>query len=182
MSNPSFRTWRGRLALWGGLVLGLSQVGCAHPVMVEPHVVLSPRMGHPPVYGPVYERGHAHGYAQVPASRPVYVLPSPPPRVVYQPAPPARVVYQRPVWVAPAHVAPAHASPAHVGPVRPGPVHRPTLQSIRAERAEPSGKGGARDGRDGRERNDARDGRDGRDGYGGERGPSRGGDRDAWRR
>lgn len=76
--------WLRRAALLGALALGLTQVGCAHPVAVEPSVVISSRMGHVPVYAQI----------GLPAS--VWVMP--PPSVYY--APPPRVVYA-PSWYAP---------------------------------------------------------------------------------
>ena len=73
------------LALLG---LGFVQVGCAHPVVVEPSVSVSSRIGHFPVY------------AQVGVPAPMVVMPQapvfyapPPPRVIYAPPPPPRVVY-----------------------------------------------------------------------------------------
>ncbi|WP_108375569.1 hypothetical protein [Limnohabitans sp. T6-5] len=88
MSIHLFNTWGRKLALWGGLALGLAQVGCAHPVVMEPQVVVSSRMGYPPVYGRVHEPGPV---AVMPQPRPIYM--PPPPRVVY--APP---VYAPPVY------------------------------------------------------------------------------------
>lgn len=61
------------MALFGLLGLGFVQVGCAHPVVVEPSVVVSSRIGHFPVY------------AQVGIPGPVIYAPPPPPRVVYVP-------------------------------------------------------------------------------------------------
>ena len=65
------------LALLG---LGFVQVGCAHPVVVEPSVSVSSRIGHFPVY------------AQVGVPAPMVVMPQapvfyapPPPRVIYAP-------------------------------------------------------------------------------------------------
>lgn len=74
--KPSFSR---ALALFGLLGLGLAQVGCAHPVVVEPSVAVHSRIGHFPVY------------AQVGVPGPVIY--SPPPRVIYAPPPPPRVVY-----------------------------------------------------------------------------------------
>ena len=45
--KPSFSR---ALALLGLLGLGLAQVGCAHPVVVEPSVTVHSRIGHLPVY------------------------------------------------------------------------------------------------------------------------------------
>ena len=86
MSIHLFNTWGRKLALWGGLALGLAQVGCAHPVVMEPQVVVSSRMGYPQVYGQVHVPG------------PVVVMPSPSP--IYLPPPP-RVVYAPPMYPAP---------------------------------------------------------------------------------
>jgi hypothetical protein len=61
------------LALFGLLGLGFVQVGCAHPVVIEPAVVVSSRMGHYPVY------------AEVGVPGPVIYAPPPPPRVIYVP-------------------------------------------------------------------------------------------------
>lgn len=73
-----------KAALFGSLALGLSQVGCAHPVVVEPSVVFSSQIGHAPVY------------AQVGVPGPVIYGP---PRVIYTPpAPPPRVIYAPPVY------------------------------------------------------------------------------------
>ena len=73
--KPSFSR---AIALFGLLGLGLAQVGCAHPVYVEPAVVVHSRVGQYPVY------------AQVGVPGPVIY--APPPRVIYTPPPP-RVVY-----------------------------------------------------------------------------------------
>jgi hypothetical protein len=76
------------LALLGLLGLALMQVGCAHPLVVEPSVSVHSRIGHAPVYGhvgvpsPVY-----YGPPRV-----IYA-PPPPPRVIYAPPPPPRVIY-----------------------------------------------------------------------------------------
>ena len=59
------------LSLLGLLGLGLAQVGCAHPVTIEPSVVVHSRMGHAPVY------------AQIRVPGPVFVMP--PPRVIHVP-------------------------------------------------------------------------------------------------
>ena len=66
------------LALLGMLGLGLVQVGCAHPVVVEPSVSVHSRIGHFPVYSQV--------------GMPGSVYYDPPPRVIYAPPPPPRVV------------------------------------------------------------------------------------------
>ena len=77
------------LALLGMLGLGLVQVGCAHPVVVEPSVSVHSRIGHFPVYSQVGVPGSVY-YA--PPPRVIYA-PPPPPRVIYAPPPPPRVVY-----------------------------------------------------------------------------------------
>lgn len=71
------------MALLGLLGLGFVQVGCAHPVVVEPSVSISSRIGHFPVY------------AQVGVPGPVVVMS--PPRVIYAPPPP-RVIYAPQVY------------------------------------------------------------------------------------
>lgn len=74
MLYPSKSSFSRALALFGLLGLGVVQVGCAHPVVVEPSVVVHSRIGHFPVY------------AQVGVPGPViYAPPPPPPRVVYVP-------------------------------------------------------------------------------------------------
>lgn len=85
MAIHGLTRWGHKLGLWAGLLLGLAQVGCAHPVVVEPSVVISSSM----VYPPFYHR--APGPVVVPAPRPIY-LPPPPPRVVYVPP-----VYAQPI-------------------------------------------------------------------------------------
>lgn len=90
MSTLMFKTWSRKALLMGSLVLGLTQVGCAHPVSVEPSVVVHSRLGHLPIQ------------AQIGA--PGQVIYAPPPRVIYLPPPPPRVVYApqiyrpAPVW------------------------------------------------------------------------------------
>jgi hypothetical protein len=76
------------LGLFGLLSFGLTQVGCAHPVFVEPSVVVHSRVGHFPVH------------AQI--GLPGQVIYTPPPRVIYAPPPPPRVVYVPHVY-APVH-------------------------------------------------------------------------------
>jgi len=71
MSPLLLKTWSRKALLMGSLMLGLAQVGCAHPVMVEPSVVVHSRMGHAPVY------------AQERVPVPVWVIPQP--RVIYLP-------------------------------------------------------------------------------------------------
>ncbi len=86
MSTRVFKTAVRKASLLGALALGLTQVGCAHPVVMEPSVVISSRIGQAPIY------------AQVGIPAPVMVMP--PPRVVY--APP-QVMYAPPAyWPAPA--------------------------------------------------------------------------------
>ena len=82
MFMPMFKTVSRRVWLTAGLALGLAQIGCAHPVAVQPSVVISSQIGHAPVY------------AQIGLPGPVMVVP--PPRVVYAPAP--RVIYAPPVY------------------------------------------------------------------------------------
>lgn len=65
--------------LLGIMAMGVTQVGCAHSVWMEPSVVVQARVGGP-VYGPVYA-----GPPVVVAPAPVWVHPAPifmPPRVV----------------------------------------------------------------------------------------------------
>ena len=83
------------VALGGALALGLTQVGCAHPVAVEPSVVFSSRIGHAPVQ------------AQIGWPAPVLVVP--PPRVIY--TPPPRVVYAPPVYRPAPGWGPGHGRP-----------------------------------------------------------------------
>ena len=85
--SPFSRSW----ALLGLLGLGLMQVGCAHPVVVEPSVTVHSRIGHVPVY------------TQVGVPGPVYYAP---PRVIYVPAPPPRVVVVPRVYVPQGHPPP----------------------------------------------------------------------------
>lgn len=92
---------RSRVALALGLLtLALSQAGCAHPVWVEPSVVVQARVGGP-VYGaPV---GAVHGGLYAPP--PVVVVPAaplwmPPPPWVMAPRmlPPRAMPHGRPGW------------------------------------------------------------------------------------
>lgn len=78
MSMLMFKTWPRKGLLMCSLLLGLTQVGCAHPVSVEPSVVVHSRVGHFPVH------------AQI--GLPGQVIYTPPPRVIYAPPPP-RVVF-----------------------------------------------------------------------------------------
>jgi hypothetical protein len=79
MATLALKTWTRKSLLLCSLALGLSQVGCAHPVAVSPSVVFSSQIGHAPVY------------AQVGIHGPMVVMPQP--RVFYAPTPPPRVVY-----------------------------------------------------------------------------------------
>ena len=79
MTTLMFKTWSRKALLLGSLMLGLAQVGCAHPVMVEPSVVVHSRLGHFPIQAQIGVPGQ--------------VLYAPPPRVIYLPPPPPRVVY-----------------------------------------------------------------------------------------
>ena len=97
--KPSFSR---AMALLGLLALGFAQVGCAHPVVVEPSVSVHSRMGHFPVY------------AQVGVPGPVIY--APPPRVVDAPPPPPRVVYVPRVY-APRVYAPGAYAPRVYAPV-----------------------------------------------------------------
>lgn len=81
--KPSFSR---AIALLGLLGLGLAQVGCAHPLVVEPSVSVHSRIGHVPVYTQVGVPGSVY-YA--PPPRVIYA----PPRVIYAPPPPPRVVF-----------------------------------------------------------------------------------------
>ena len=108
--KPSFSR---AMALLGLLALGFAQVGCAHPVVVEPSVSVHSRMGHFPVY------------AQVGVPGPVIY--APPPRVVYAPPPPPRVVYVPRVYAprvyAPRVYAPRVYAPGAYAPRVYAPVH-----------------------------------------------------------
>lgn len=83
MSTLMFKTWSRKALLLGSLVLGLAQVGCAHPVVMEPSVVFSSQIGHAQVYGQMGVPG-AVIYGQ--------------PQVIYTPPPPPRVIYAPPVY------------------------------------------------------------------------------------
>lgn len=75
------------LGLLGLCGLALGQTACAHPVAVEPSVVVHARLG-----GPVY------GSVHVPIVGPVY---GPPPVLI---VPPPRVIHAPPrAWVPPGH-------------------------------------------------------------------------------
>lgn len=68
-------------AFWLGLLaVSLSQAGCAHPVMVQPSVVVQARIGAPvypsyPVYGQVYRGAPVYAASPVVVPAPVYVQP-----------------------------------------------------------------------------------------------------------
>ena len=83
MSMLLFKTWGRKALLLGSLALGLSQVGCAHPVVMEPSVSFSTQIGHAPVYAQVGLPG-AVFYGQ--------------PQVIYTSPPPPRVIYAQPVY------------------------------------------------------------------------------------
>ena len=77
------------LALLGACGLTLTQVACAHPLVVEPSVVVQARIGGP-VYGSVY--------APLYGAPPVVVAPAP----VWM-APPPPVVLAPSAWMPPVH-------------------------------------------------------------------------------
>lgn len=81
MSMLKFIKVSRKALLLASLALGLAQTGCAHPVVMEPSVVVSSRMGHAPVY------------AQLGVPGRVLVLPP----VVYAPPPPP-VLYAPPMY------------------------------------------------------------------------------------
>jgi|GEM_PF-1729871 len=81
--KPSFSRAMALLALLG---LGLAQVGCAHPVVVEPSVSVHSHIGHFPVYTQI---GIPGPVIYGPPPRVIY---APAPRVIYAPPPPPRVV------------------------------------------------------------------------------------------
>jgi hypothetical protein len=116
------------------LGLGLMQVGCAHPVVVEPSVTVHSRIGHVPVY------------TQVGVPGPVYYAP---PRVIYAPPPP-RVVYVPQVHVPRVHIPRVHVPrahpPAQIWDHGHNRVHRG--QERRHYREEERGRGGWRGQRD----------------------------------
>ncbi len=94
-----FKSSFSRSVAWLGLLgLALVQVGCAHPVFVEPSVSVHSRIGHAPVYGHVGVPG------------PVYYAP---PRVIHAPPPPPRVVYVPQVHVPRVHVPRVHVPQGH---------------------------------------------------------------------
>ncbi len=68
------------MTVLGLLGLSFMQAGCAHPVVVEPSVSVSSRIGHFPVYAQV----GVPGPVVVMPQAPVYYAP-PPPRVIYAP-------------------------------------------------------------------------------------------------
>ncbi|MBP8149386.1 MAG: hypothetical protein KAY21_06675 [Limnohabitans sp.] len=85
MFTHFFKTAARRAWLLGSLALGLTQVGCAHPVVMEPSVVFSSSIGHGQVYGQMGVPG-AVIYGP---PRDIYA----PPRVIYAPPPPPRVIF-----------------------------------------------------------------------------------------
>lgn len=101
MSSQVFKRWSRRFVLLGGMALGLTQVGCAHPLVVEPSVTVSSRIGHFPVYGQVGLPAHT---VLMPAPHSIY---APPPRVIYAPPP---VYRSAPVW---GHVQPPRHAWGH---------------------------------------------------------------------
>ena len=117
------------VALLGLLGLAFAQVGCAHPVVVEPSVSVHSRIGHFPVYAQVGLPGPV-----------VYALP---PRVIYAPPPPPRVVYVPRVY-APGAYAPRVYAPVqgwgygHDGRQR---GHEQRGQERRHERHDDGGRG-----------------------------------------
>ena len=96
-----FTQLRTRAALWLGLAaMALSQSGCAHPVMVQPSVVVQARVG-----GPAYATAHGTVvYGPPPvvmAPAPIWLPPPPPvvmapPMVLPAPYPPH--AHYRPLW------------------------------------------------------------------------------------
>jgi hypothetical protein len=95
---------RTRAAGWLGLAaLALSQAGCAHPVVMEPSVVVQGRIGGP-VYGSVVLGPTVYGPPPVVVGPPPLWLPPPPPVVM---AP--RVLSPYPVY--PAYPPQAYARP-----------------------------------------------------------------------
>lgn len=80
MSTLLFKIWGRKALLLGAWVLGLSQVGCAQPVVMEPSVVFSSSIGQAPVYAQIGLPGAVmYGQPQV------FYAPPPWPRVVYVP-------------------------------------------------------------------------------------------------
>ena len=74
-------------ALLGVCALALTQAACAHPVVVEPSVVVQARLGGP-VYGSIY--APLYGAPPVMAPPPVWVAPAP-------------VIVPYGAWVPPGH-------------------------------------------------------------------------------
>jgi hypothetical protein len=87
MSMLLFKKGARKGLLMCSLLLGLAQAGCAHPVFVEPSVMVHSRFGLVEVH------------AQTGGSQ---VIHAPPPRVIYLPPPPPLVVYVPRVY-APVH-------------------------------------------------------------------------------
>ena len=80
------KTWPRQALLVCSLVLGLTQVGCAHPVVVEPWVSVHSRTGHLSIHA---QTGFSGPVMHAPPPRVIY---APPPRVIHWPPPP-RVIY-----------------------------------------------------------------------------------------
>ena len=83
MSMLLFKKGAHQGLLMCSLLLGLAQAGCAHPVFVEPSVMVHSRFGLVEVH------------AQTGGSQ---VIHAPPPRVIYLPPPPPLVVYVPPIY------------------------------------------------------------------------------------
>lgn len=89
MSMLLFKNGARKGLLMCSLLLGLAQAGCAHPVFVEPSVLVHSRFGLVEVHAQTGGRQVIH---------------APPPRVIYLPPPPPLVVYvpqihrPAPVW------------------------------------------------------------------------------------
>jgi hypothetical protein len=71
--------------LLGLLAAAFTQTGCAHPVMVQPSVMIQPQVGYPQVYGSAYSGAS------------VVVMPRVVPQMVYSAPVYAQPVY-RPVY------------------------------------------------------------------------------------
>jgi len=82
MSARMFKTGSRWAMLLLSLAAGLSQVGCAYPVTVQPSVAVSSRVGQFPIY------------AQVGVPGPMVVMP---PQVIYAP-PVYAAPFYRPGW------------------------------------------------------------------------------------
>ncbi len=77
-------------ALLGVCGLALTQAACAHPVVVEPSVVVQARLGGP-VYGSIYAPLYGAPQVMIAQPAPVWVAPPPP------------VVMPYGAWVPPGH-------------------------------------------------------------------------------